>query len=123
MFHKLLMKHLPENPFFQRHLQDIPTFLDTWLADATDHVNIMFICLPGINGAKWPEDVTKVFNQNYQGRGDEPWRDYAFLRIQGCTFSGDPYTTVRNTMASDCYGIYYRFKNGEHTPWESHNTA
>lgn len=83
----------------------------------------MFICLPGINGAKWPEDVTKVFSQNYQGRGDEPWRDYAFLRIQGCTFSGDPYTTVRNTMASDCYGIYYRFKNGEHTPWESHNTA
>jgi hypothetical protein len=26
-------------------------------------------------------------------------------------------------MASDCYGIYYRFKNGEHTPWESHKTA
>lgn len=62
MFHELLTKHLPENLFFQRHLQDIPTFLDTWLADATDHVNVMFICLPGINGAKWPEDIIKIFN-------------------------------------------------------------
>lgn len=49
MFYDLFRKHLKENKFFQREVEDIDTFLETWLQDALDHVNYMFICLPGLN--------------------------------------------------------------------------
>lgn len=49
MFYDLFKKHLKENKFFQREVEDIDTFLETWLQDALDHVNYMFICLPGLN--------------------------------------------------------------------------
>jgi len=90
--------------------------------DVTNHVNTMFVCLPGVNGIEWPEDIKSLFQKNYAKKGiSEPWKDYIYLRIQGCTFSGDPYTTVRNTVASDVYGMFYRFMAGCYTPWEDNN--
>lgn len=118
LFFRLFSKHLPHNEFFSKHVADLSKFLESWLSDAKDHVNTMFVCLPGFNGRKWPEDVAKIFQRNYRGKSDRPERDYMYLRIKGCTFSGDPYTTVRNTMASDCYAMFYRHMNGEQSPWD-----
>lgn len=118
MFHRLFKRHLPHNAFFARHVADLDKFLTSWLDDAKNHVNTMFVCLPGFNGVPWPAEVQKTFEKNYRGKSDRPERDYMYLRIKGCTFSGDPYTTVRNTMASDCYAMFYRHMDGEITPWD-----
>lgn len=83
----------------------------------------MFVCLPGIRSPEWPEDVLQVFQKNYASkRVANPCTDFIYFRINGCTFSGDPYTTVRNTMASDCYGHYYAYKERPALiPWEMHD--
>jgi hypothetical protein len=47
----------------------------------------------------------------------KPWLDYLYLEVQGCTCSGDPYTTLRNTVASMLYGYMYLHMSGVHTPW------
>lgn len=57
LFYALFSRYLPENEFFSKNVANIPQFLDTWLADALDHVNIMFVCLPGIRSPAWPDDV------------------------------------------------------------------
>jgi hypothetical protein len=78
----------------------------------------MFICLPGVNSDPWPKDVSKLFATNYPNKQcSHPWNDYLYLRIEGCTFSGDPYTTVRNTIASLLYGYMYAFMAGIPSPW------
>jgi hypothetical protein len=39
------------------------------------------------------------------------------LEVQGCTCSGDPYTTLRNTVASMLYGYMYLHMSGVVSPW------
>lgn len=44
------------------------------------------------------------------------------LSIKGCTFSGDPYTSFRNTTASLIYAYSEAIESGIMTPWIPNTT-
>lgn len=81
--------------------------MDSWHLDATDHTNILFTLLPGVKCSPFPADVLQIFNKEIDPSDKYPHENYSYLRIKGCTFSGDPYTTVRNTFACLVYGWLY----------------
>lgn len=106
-FYELFKIHLQHNEFFNRNVPDLDCFLDTWHNDAMNHQNVLFTMLPGVNLQPFPEDVTQIFNKEIDPSDKAPWENWSYLRINGCTFSGDPYTTVRNTFACLVYGWTY----------------
>jgi len=61
IFRDMFLAHLPDNTLFQKWEVNIKEFVESWFLDVTNHSNVMFICLPGINGIEWPEDIAKMF--------------------------------------------------------------
>lgn len=61
IFRDMFNKYLPDNRLFQQWNVDIEQFVSSWFMDVTNHVNTMFVCLPGIEGIEWPDDIKKLF--------------------------------------------------------------
>lgn len=120
VLHKLFIKELPTNPFFLKNCDDTENLLDSWLLDAKDHNNTLFMCLPGVNNSEWDDKTLTLFRDNYPNLGymSKPWLNFLYLSVDGCTCSGDPYTTLRNTVASMLYGYMYLHMSGVVTPWQ-----
>jgi len=63
----------------------------------------IFFCVPGVDWNEWSEDETSLFRKFFKGN----MRDWLPLTVRGTTFSGDPGTTIWNTLRQMCYGYYY----------------
>lgn len=96
----------------------VDTILRGVMKTITAKEKIMFVNLPGVNAPKWPDYVTRKFYSNWPYNGDTPWKDYIYLEISGTTFSGEPTTTLMNTIRSYAYVCYYIRRSGvSRNPW------
>jgi len=89
-------------------------------------LNYLFIHLPGVNSPSWPDHVKKRFRtMKLTGVDVHPEENYAYLAINGTTFSGLSFrTTFGNTLRAVAYTYFYLHKscNPEFsTPWLSPN--
>lgn len=57
-----------------------------------------------------------LFKDNFPGATNI--QDYMQIPIKGCTFSGDPYTSFRNTVASLIYSYSEAVYVGISEPWK-----
>lgn len=86
--------------------------VDRFTSDALNFKTLTFIPAPVSNAADWDRDTMRQFRSYVHG---EP-TCYLAIRYYGTMSSGDPFTTLMNTVRNICYYAYYLRNLG--TPYE-----
>lgn len=76
---------------------------DAYIAAASDHQQIVFAEVPGIDIPNWTPKEERMFKKYMRG---DP-RNYIPFTLGGTTFSGDPHTTLGNTLRMMTYTRFY----------------
>lgn len=88
---------------------------DLYIKTATQTEQVTFVHAPGIQDygfPKWTKEERRLFRTYVKGRSS----DYIPFTLNGTTFSGDPHTTLGNTLRSILYICYYLRKLSK-KPW------
>lgn len=75
-----------------------------FVESSLDFVNHVFVAFPGTtNHLRWDDKTMAMFRRYIKS---DP-KAYVYAPINGTMASGDPYTTMMNTLRSLCYTHYY----------------